>query len=118
MWNRTDFQRPPFITVDCLLHIAPNMFSLYIIYLSLHLGGAIITESSLSFLGVGVPPDEPSWGGMITRGTRQVLLGGVPWLAVFPGICIGAAVYGFNLLGDGLRDALDPRLRGSQGARR
>jgi ABC-type dipeptide/oligopeptide/nickel transport system permease subunit len=101
-----------------VFHIGPQMVSLYIIYLSLHLGGAIITESSLSFLGLGVPPDEPSWGGMITRGTQQALMGGIPWLALFPGLAIGAAVYGFNLLGDGLRDALDPRLRGSQGGRR
>ena len=96
------------------LHIMPNTFSIYIVLISLHVGGAIITEASLSFLGVGVPVDEPSWGGMVTRGTEQALLKGVPWLAILPGACIGLVVYGFNLFGDALRDTLDPRLRGSR----
>ncbi|MBI4232991.1 MAG: ABC transporter permease [Chloroflexi bacterium] len=97
------------------LHMLPNTFSIYLVLLSLYVGAAIITEAALSFLGVGVPADEPSWGGMVTQGTEQALLGGVPWLALLPGLSIALVVYGFNLLGDALRDTLDPRLRGSRG---
>ena len=96
------------------LHIFPQVFSIYIILLSLHVGGAIIAESSLSFLGLGAGPDEATWGGLVTQGTQQALYGGVPWLALFPGIAIALTVYGFNLFGDALRDTLDPRLRGSR----
>ena len=98
------------------LHVMPNTFAIYLILLSLHIGGAIIAEASLSFLGVGVPVNQPSWGSMVTQGTRQALLGGIPWLAIFPGIAIAMVVYAFNLLGDALRDTLDPRLRGSRSA--
>ena len=76
------------------LHIFPNTMAIYLVLISLHMGGAIIAESSLSFLGVGVPVDEPSWGGMVTYGTQQALLGGVPWLAIFPGVAIGLVVIG------------------------
>ena len=96
------------------LHILPNTMAIYLVLISLHMGGAIIAESSLSFLGVGVPVDEPSWGGMVTYGTEQALLGGIPWLAIFPGVAIALVVYSFNLLGDALRDTWDPRLRGSR----
>lgn len=96
-------------------HILPNTMSLYLILTSLHIGGAIVAESSLSFLGLGAGPDVPSWGGLVSAGTSQALVGGVPWLAIFPGGAIALTVYGFNLLGDALRDTLDPRLRGSRG---
>jgi peptide/nickel transport system permease protein len=96
------------------VHVLPNTISIYLILLSLHIGGAILSEASLSFLGAGVPVDTPSWGGMVNQGTKQALLGGVPWLAIFPGTAIALTVYGFNLLGDALRDSLDPRLRGSR----
>ena len=96
------------------LHIFPQVFSIYIILLSLHVGGAIIAESSLSFLGLGAGPDEATWGGLVTQGTQQALYGGVPWLAIFPGVAIALTVYGFNLFGDAMRDTLDPRLRGSR----
>lgn len=81
--------------------MAPNAFSVNLVYISLHLGGAILTESSLSFLGVRVPADEPSWGGLINKGATQALLAGVPWLALLPGAAIAMAVYGFNRLADG-----------------
>ena len=97
-------------------HILPNVMSIYLVLLSLHVGGAIIGESSLSFLGLGAGPNVPSWGGLVSGGTEQALSGGVPWLALFPGFSIILTVYGFNLFGDALRDVLDPRLRGGRGA--
>ena len=69
-------------------------------------------EASLSFLGVGIPPDVPSWGGMLTR-AAQNYVDVAPWLGVFPGFAIAIVVFSFNLLGDSLRDVLDPRLRGT-----
>ena len=95
-------------------HILPQIMSLYIILLSLHVGGAILAEASLSFLGLGAGPDEPTWGGLVRQGTDVALLGSVPWLAIFPGTAIALTVFGFNLFGDALRDTLDPRLRGSR----
>jgi peptide/nickel transport system permease protein len=74
------------------------------------LGFSIIIEASLSFLGVGVPPDVPSWGGMLTA-AAQGHVTRAPWAGIFPGLAIFIAVLGFNLLGDALRDALEPRLR-------
>jgi len=75
------------------------------------LGYAIVVEASLSFLGVGIPPDVASWGGMLNLGaTTYIEI--QPWLAVFPGIAIALVVFAVNLLGDSLRDVLDPRLRG------
>lgn len=103
---------PPWRVI--FLHVLPNTMSLYLIILSLHVGGAIIAESSLSFLGFGAGPDVPSWGGLVTAGTEEVLLGEVPWLVIFAGGAIALTVYGFNLFGDALRDAFDPRLRGSR----
>jgi peptide/nickel transport system permease protein len=91
-------------------HILPQTIPTYIVLASLYLGNAIIAEASLSFLGVGVPPDEPSWGGMMSGSTR--VLSFAPWVAIAPGSAISLVVYGFNLLGDALRDVLDPRLRG------
>lgn len=97
-----------------LCHVLPNTISIYLVLLSLHVGGAIVAESSLSFLGLGAGPNVPSWGGLVTAGAQQALNGDTPWLALFPGAAIALTVYGFNLFGDALRDTLDPRLRGSR----
>ncbi len=93
-----------------LRHILPNVLASYIVLGTITLGFAIIIEASLSFLGVGVPPDIPTWGGMLTRGTEEIRIAW--WLAVFPGVAISVVVFAINFLGDALRDALDPRLRG------
>ncbi|MFN8559827.1 MAG: ABC transporter permease [Dehalococcoidia bacterium] len=91
-------------------HILPNVASIYIILATAGLAQAILVEASLSFLGVGAPPPEPSWGGMLLEAQRHAIR--APHMAIFPGIAITAAVFGFNLFGDALRDYLDPRLRG------
>lgn len=91
-------------------HILPNVLAPVIVQATLRVGNIIMLEASLSFLGFGVQPPEPSWGYMINQG-RQFLLAGKWWWSVFPGIAIMMLVLGFNLLGDGLRDALDPRLK-------
>lgn len=96
-----------------LRHISPNLIATYIVLATLTLGIAIIAEASLSFLGVGIPPDIPSWGGMLT-GAAQNYVEVAPWLGVFPGLIIAIVVFSANLLGDSLRDVLDPRLRGSR----
>ena len=91
-------------------HIIPNVISLAIIYGSLVIGSAIIAEGSLSFLGYGLEPPTPTWGGMLgVEGRRSLLLN--PWLVVFPAAALSLVVLGANMLGDGLRDLLDPRLR-------
>ena len=92
-------------------HMVPNCFATFIVLATLSLGVAIIAEASLSFLGVGTPPDVPSWGGMLT-GAAQNYVEVAPWLGVFPGLSIAVVVFAWNLLGDSLRDVLDPRLRG------
>ena len=95
-----------------LRHIVPNCLAIFIILATLNLGYAIIVESSLSFLGVGVPPDVPTWGSMLSEvGVTQIE--DAPWLAIFPGLFLSLAVFGVNLVGDALRDVLDPRLRGT-----
>jgi ABC-type dipeptide/oligopeptide/nickel transport system permease subunit len=92
-------------------HILPNVLASYIVLGTITLGFAIIIiEASLSFLGVGVSPDIPTWGGMLTRGAEEIRIAW--WLAVFPGIAISVVVFAINFLGDALRDTLDPRLRG------
>jgi ABC-type dipeptide/oligopeptide/nickel transport system permease subunit len=97
-------------------HIMPNCLAIYLILATYYLGFAII-EASLSFLGVGVPPDVPSWGGMLTA-AAQGHITKAPWAGIFPGLAIFVVVLGFNLLGDALRDVLEPRLRGARfGAR-
>ena len=93
-------------------HIIPNCFALYLVIVTFHLGGAIIAEASLSFLGVGTPIDVPSWGGMLSGAAGQYVAL-APWLAVFPGVAIAVVVFSWNVLGDALRDVLDPRLRGT-----
>ena len=94
-----------------LRHILPNIAAPIMVVATLGLGVAILAESSLSFLGFGVPPPTPSWGAMLSGSGRTFMLQ-APWMAVFPGIAISLAVFGFNMLGDALRDFLDPKLRG------
>ena len=90
-------------------HVLPGVVAPVVIAATLGVAGAIMAESSLSFLGLGVQPPTPSWGSMIADGRDLYQLRHSPWTSVFPGLAIGAAVLGFNLLGDALRDALDPR---------
>jgi len=93
-----------------LWHIIPNVMAPYLIMLTAQLGGAILVEASLSFLGLGTAEPTPSWGLMLSGGAVSYAEK-APWVAVFPGIAISLAVFGFNLFGDSLRDALDPKLR-------
>jgi peptide/nickel transport system permease protein len=90
-------------------HILPNALSPIIVAATLGVGNAIITESTLSFLGVGFPPDTPTWGRLVTDGSQ--FLQSAPHLALIPGALIFLSVLSINFLGDGLRDALDPRSR-------
>jgi len=91
-------------------HVVPNVTAPYLILASSLLGNAILTEASLSFLGLGVPPPVPSWGRMLADSVAQYARS-APWMVVFPGMAITWLVLGFNLVGDALRDAWDPRLR-------
>jgi peptide/nickel transport system permease protein len=93
-------------------HILPNAVAPIIVQISLALSWALLTEAGLSFLGLGTPPPEPSWGQMLSESTGIAEI--APWLLIFPAAAIMLSVLGFNLLGDSLRDALDPRLRGSR----
>ncbi|MGB9712666.1 MAG: ABC transporter permease [Dissulfurimicrobium sp.] len=90
-------------------HILPNAIAPILVSATLGIGGAILTESALSFLGIGVQPPTPSWGNMLAEGKDNLDVAW--WLSVFPGLAILITVLGFNLLGEGLRDALDPRMR-------
>jgi peptide/nickel transport system permease protein len=90
-------------------HILPNSLAPSIVQLSLAFSWAVLTEASLSFLGLGTIPPTPSWGSMLSE--SRTLMEIAPWLAIFPGVAIMLAVLGFNLLGDGLRDVLDPRIQ-------
>jgi peptide/nickel transport system permease protein len=92
-------------------HIAPNCFAVVLVIATYYLGLAITIEASLSFLGVGVPPDVPSWGGILKRAAEEHVKT-APHVAIFPGVAIFIVVLGFNLLGDALRDVFDPKLRG------
>jgi peptide/nickel transport system permease protein len=94
-------------------HILPNCLAPYLILATAGLGNAILAEAALSFLGLGTPPPEPSWGTMLS-GAAQQYVWRAPWMAIFPGAAISLAVFGFNLFGDALRDVLDPRLRGTR----
>jgi len=91
-------------------HVAPNILASVIIVASTSLGFVILVEAAVSFLGYGVPPPQPSWGGMLSATGRQYMLR-APWLSIFPGCALSLAVFGFNVLGDALRDVLDPRLK-------
>ena len=96
-----------------LLHIAPQAMAVYLVMFTASLGGAILTEAALSFIGVGIPPPTASWGNMLGEASNRY----PPhwWYVIFPGILITITVLAFNLFGDGLRDILDPRLRGTRG---
>lgn len=94
-------------------HILPNIWAPIIVFFSLSMGAAIIRESSLSFLGLGPPPPNPTWGSMLSGSARNYM-SSAPWMALAPGLAITLVVLSFNLLGDALRDILDPRLRGTQ----
>jgi peptide/nickel transport system permease protein len=93
------------------LHVLPQCLAPYLVLATTHLGVAIIIEAALGFLGVGIPPPTPTWGNMLADSLTSL----VPhwWLVFFPGLAITVTVLAFNLLGDGIRDTLDPRLRGS-----
>jgi ABC-type dipeptide/oligopeptide/nickel transport system permease subunit len=92
-----------------LRHVLPNVMAPIIVQAALRVSGAIITESGLSFLGLGPPPPNPVWGSMIAEGRNFIVM--APHVSTFPGIALMLAIVGLNLLGDGLRDTLDPRLR-------
>ena len=93
-----------------LRHMLPNVAATYIVLITLTLGFAIVVEASLSFLGVGIPPDIATWGSMLELGREHIDKQG--WMVVFPGFVIALIVFSVNFLGDGLRDVMDPRLRG------
>ena len=95
-----------------LLYVLPNVMATIIILATIGLGTVILAESALSFLGFGIPPPYPSWGAMLSGSGRSFMYY-APWMALFPAGAISLAVFGFNMLGDALRDVLDPRLRGS-----
>ena len=94
-----------------LRHVLPNTLAPLIVLATAQLGAAILTEASLSFLGLGIPEPYPSWGRMLSESAAEYVRT-APWLVIFPGVAISLAVFGTNLLGDALRDILDPRQRG------
>ena len=94
-------------------HVLPNIMPIVIIIFTINIGGVIISEASLSFLGFGLPPSVPSWGAMLSREGRQYMEV-APSLALWPGLCLTITVYSVNMLGDAMRDLLDPRLRGAE----
>jgi peptide/nickel transport system permease protein len=94
-----------------LRHILPNSFPPLIVLITMQIGSAILAESGLSYLGIGITPPDPSWGGMVSSGFRFMLTN--PLLSFIPGMAIMVVVFSFSMVGDGLRDALDPRLRGT-----
>lgn len=102
----------PFYTL--FAHVIPNCTAPLIIMGTALFGSALLAESALSFLGLGVPPPEPTWGNMLSEARDNFV--GAPWLAIFPGVCISLALLGINIFGDALRDRLDPRMRGLEGA--
>lgn len=95
-------------------HILPNIMAPLIVLFSTRVPTAVITEASLSFLGLGVPPPTPSWGGMLSGSGRQYMFN-APWMVTAPGLALASVVYGINIFGDAVRDLLDPRLRGGVG---
>ena len=95
------------------VHILPNIMPVVIVLASINLGAAVLVEAIISFLGLGIPPPFPTWGQML-NGLARVVGPSSWWVVVFPGLAIFLAVYGFNMMGDALRDIFDPRLRGSR----
>ncbi len=95
-------------------HILPNVMAPIIILFTTRVPTMILAEASMSFLGFGVPPPAPSWGGMLSTSGRRYMLQ-APWLAIWPGLALALVVYGVNMFGDAIRDLLDPRLRGGIG---
>ena len=95
-------------------HVLPNIMPVMIIIFSISVGGVIMAEASLSFLGFGLPPKIPSWGGLLSGGGRRYMEV-APWLALWPGLCLTITIYSLNMFGDAMRDLLDPRLRGGEG---
>lgn len=91
-------------------HILPQCMAPYLVIATAEVGVAVVVEASISFLGAGPPPPTPTWGNMLSGAARQ-FAERAPWLVIFPGMAISLAVFGFNMLGDALRDVLDPRLR-------
>jgi peptide/nickel transport system permease protein len=91
-------------------HIVPNSLATYIVLFTVNVAYAIVVEAALSFLGLGAPADEPSWGGMLNAGAHAIQR--APWIALFPGLAISLTVFGLNMLGDALRDLTDVKLRG------
>ena len=96
-------------------HVLPNIMAPILIIFSINIGGVIIAEASLSFLGYGLPVGIPSWGSLLSREGRKYMEQ-APWLALWPGLCLTITVYSLNMFGDALRDLFDPRLRGGQGS--
>ncbi len=96
-------------------HVLPNIMAPVIIIFSINIGGVIMSLASLGFLGYGLPPSIPDWGGMLSREGRRYMEQ-APWLALWPGLFLTIVVYSFNMFGDALRDLLDPRLRGGEGS--
>ena len=92
-------------------HVLPNIMPVIIIIFGISVGGVIMSEASLSFLGFGLPPKIPSWGGLLSREGRQ-FMEVAPWLALYPGLALTITIYSLNMFGDAMRDLLDPRLRG------
>ena len=94
-------------------HVLPNIMPVIIIIFSMSIGGVILSLASLGFLGFGLPPATPDWGGMLSREGRQHMEV-APWLAIWPGLALTITIYSLNMFGDAMRDLLDPRLRGSE----
>ena len=94
-------------------HVLPNIMPVVIIIFSISIGGVILSLASLSFLGFGLPPNVPEWGGLLSREGRQYMEV-APWLALWPGLCLTVTIYCLNMFGDAMRDLLDPRLRGGE----
>jgi len=94
-------------------HILPNVMAPVIVLFTTGVGNVILAESALSFLGLGVPPPAPTWGGMLTGSARNYMYL-APWMALAPGICLTVVVFSINMFGDALRDLLDPRMRGNR----
>ena len=101
-------------TATLMRHVLPNIMPVVIIIFSITVGGVILSLASLSFLGFGLPPGSPDWGSLLS-GEGRKYMEQAPWLALWPGLCLTIVVYCLNMLGDAMRDLLDPRLRGGEG---